>query len=172
MLPARLHRAKRQIGEERYEGFFTTAATPKAERESFAEAVAFVRSKAPFVMYIYSKYERTWWRSLQERYPDVCNRAEIDELFDDSHTVDLLAVVQTLTEWPTKDHTIKTIARYLGFDWRETHPSGFASIEWYDRHITLGDIEAKTRILEYNEDDCVATRVLLDGIRGLSVREP
>jgi predicted RecB family nuclease len=162
---------ERNSGKERYEGFFTTAATPQAERESFAEAMAFVRSKVPFVMYIYSKYERTWWRSLQKRYPDVCTRAEIDELFDESRTVDLLAVVQTLTEWPTKDHTIKTIARYLGFDWRDAHPSGFASIEWYDRYITLGDVEGKTRILEYNEDDCVATRALLDGIRKLSLRK-
>jgi len=158
-------------GKERYEGFFTTAATPGAERESFALALEFVRSKVPFVMYIYSKYERTWWRSLQERYPEVCTRSEIDALFDDSRTVDLLAVVQASTEWPTNDHTIKSLARYLGFDWRDAHPSGFASIEWYDRYVANGDAEAKTRILEYNEDDCVATRVLLDGIRGLGLRE-
>jgi predicted RecB family nuclease len=163
--------AERRHGEEKYVGFFTTAATPGAERESFAEAVDYVRSKMPWVMYIYSKYERTWWRALQQRYPDVCTRAEIDEMFDESRTVDLLAVVQSSTEWPTKDHTIKTLARYLGFEWRDTHPSGFASIEWYDRYVA-GDHEAKTRILEYNEDDCVATRVVLDGIRRLSVREP
>jgi predicted RecB family nuclease len=162
---------ERRNGQEKYVGFFTTAPTPDAERESFAEAVAYVRSKMPWVLYVYSKYERTWWRSLQERYPDVCTRAEIDEMFDESRTVDLLAVVQSSTEWPTKDHTIKTLARYLGFDWRDTHPSGFASIEWYDRYVA-GDVEAKGRILEYNEDDCVATRVLLDGIRSLKVREP
>jgi predicted RecB family nuclease len=162
---------ERRDGKERYEGFFTTAATHKAERESFALAVDFVRSKHPFVMYIYSKYERTWWRSLQERYPEVCTRAEIDALFEDSRTVDLLAVVQASTEWPTNDHTIKTLARYLGFEWRDVHPSGFASIEWYDRHISKGDTEAKARILEYNEDDCVATRALLDGIRSLRLRE-
>ena len=163
--------SERRDGEEKYVGFFTTAPTPDAERESFAEAVAYVRSKMPSVMYIYSKYERTWWRALQERYPEVCTRAEIDEMFDESRTVDLLAVVQSSTEWPTKDHTIKALARYLGFEWRDTHPSGFASIEWYDRYVA-GDVEAKARILEYNEDDCVATRVLLDGIRGLKIREP
>lgn len=162
---------ERRNGEERYVGFFTTAATAEAERESFADAVAYVRSKMPCVMYIYSKYERTWWRSLQERYPDVISRAEIDELFDDSRTVDLLDVVQSSTVWPTRDNTIKTLARYLGFDWRDSHPSGFASIEWYDRYVVTGDAEARARILEYNEDDCVATRVLLDGIRGLGLRK-
>jgi uncharacterized protein len=160
---------ERTNGKEQYVGFFTTAPTPNAERESFAEAVAYIRSKMPWVMYVYSKYERTWWRSLQDRYPGVCTRTEIDEIFDESRTVDLLAVVQSSTEWPTKDHTIKTLARYLGFEWRDAHPSGFASIEWYDRHVA-GDTEAKARILEYNEDDCVATRVLLDGVRRLRVR--
>ena len=30
-------------------------------------------------------------------------------------------------------------------------------------------VALKQRILDYNEDDCRATRVLLDGIRGLTV---
>ena len=33
-----------------------------------------------------------------------------------------------------------------------------------DKHC---DMSVKQRILDYNEDDCVATRVLLDGIRAL-----
>jgi predicted RecB family nuclease len=31
------------------------------------------------------------------------------------------------------DHSIKTLAKYLGFDWRDTHPSGAAAVEWFDR---------------------------------------
>ncbi len=36
-----------------------------------------------------------------------------------------------------------------------------------DRWIQTGDTTVKKRILDYNEDDCVATRVVLDGIRAL-----
>ncbi len=160
---------ERTAEREQYTGFFTASPTLQAERESFGEAVTYARGKMPCTIYTYSKYERTWWRTLQKRYPDVCSRTEIDELFSDANTVDLLYAVQTATEWPTKDHTIKTLARYLGFNWRDPHPSGFASIEWYDRYVA-GDTEAKARILEYNEDDCLATRVLLDGIRRLELR--
>jgi hypothetical protein len=49
--------------------------------------------------------------------------------------------------------------------WRDTHPSGAASIEWFDRWCNP---EIRQRILDYNEDDCRATRVLLDGIRSLA----
>jgi len=79
-------------------------------------------------------------------------------------------VVLPKTEWPTKDYSIKTLAKYLGFSWRDTHPSGAASIEWFHRWVDSGDLEIKQRILDYNEDDCRATRVLLDGIRALPVR--
>jgi len=75
------------------------------------------------------------------------------------------------TEWPTRDFSIKTIAKYLGFQWRDAHPSGAASIEWFNRWVTSRNPDVRQRILDYNEDDCRATRVLLDGIRALTVAQ-
>lgn len=151
---------------ERYEGFFSVAPTADAERDAFAAAWDYLRRIGPCVVYIYSKYERTWWRVLQRKYPDVCAAEDIERLFDPSVTVDLYEIVSESTEWPTNDHSIKTLAQYLGFEWRDPHPSGAASIEWYDRHCR-GDASAKGRILEYNEDDCRAMRVLADALRSL-----
>ena len=54
-------------------------------------------------------------------------------MFDSKRTVDLYKIVKSSTEWPTWDHSIKTLAKYLGFKWRDTNPSGAASIEWYDQ---------------------------------------
>ena len=76
-------------------------------------------------------------------------------------------VVMPATEWPTNDQSIKTLAKHLGFKWRDQNPSGAASIEWYGRWIETKDPAIKRRLLEYNEDDCRATRVLLDGIRSM-----
>jgi predicted RecB family nuclease len=120
-------------------------------------------------VYYYSKYERTIWRKLQQKYPNVCTEAEIEALF--AAAIDLyFDVVRKYSEWPTRDHSIKTLAKYLGFAWRDTHPSGAASIEWFDKWVQSGDLAVKQRILAYNEDDCRATRVLLDGLRGLPTR--
>lgn len=67
-------------------------------------------------------------------------------------TVDLYYdVVVKATEWPTRDHSLKTLAKHLGFAWRDTHPSGAASIEWFDRWVTTGDPTVRQRILDYNE---------------------
>ena len=100
----------------------------------------------------------------------MCSEADVEALFDPAQAIDLyFDVVQKATEWPTRDYSLKTLAKYLGFGWRDAHPSGAASIEWFHRWVESRDPEGRQRILDYNEDDCRATRVLLDGIRGLSV---
>jgi predicted RecB family nuclease len=153
---------------ERYFAFLTEDTSSAEEERAFREAWYFIQERQPCTIYYYSKYERTIWRKLQEKYPPTCSAEEIEKLFDPTTSIDLyFDVVKKATEWPTRDHSIKTLAKYLGFNWRDSHPSGAASIEWFDRWITTGDDEIKQRILNYNEDDCIATRVLLDGIKML-----
>jgi predicted RecB family nuclease len=140
-----------------------------AERDAFAQAFAYLSQQEDAAIYYYSKYERTQYRQLQQKYPDVCSAEDIEQLFDPARAIDLYGdVVIKATEWPTRDHSIKTLAKHLGFAWRDTHPSGAASVEWFDRWCREHDPIVKQRILDYNEDDCRATRVLLDGIRELT----
>jgi len=154
---------------ERFVSFFCEEPTPDAERDAFARAFSYLSNQVDSVMYYYSKYERTIYRKLQAKYPDVCTADDIERLFEPPRAVDLyFDVVRKATEWPTRDHGLKTLATYLGFDWRDKHPSGAASIEWFDRWVRDRDPAIRQRILDYNEDDCRATRVLLDGIRGLA----
>lgn len=154
---------------EKFVGFFADDPTPNAEHNAFRDAWAYMTAAQPAAIYYYSKYERTIYRKLRAKYPDVCSEDDIEALFSSPRTVDLyFDVVVKSTEWPTRDHSLKTLAKYLGFGWRDIHPSGAASIEWFDRWVNTRDPSVKQRILDYNEDDCRATRVLLDGIRGLA----
>lgn len=154
---------------EKFVYFFADDPTPQAEEKAFAKAWAYIQTVKPCIIYYYSKYERTLYRKLQRKYPHVCVEAEVEALFDPSHAIDLYYdVVLKATEWPTRDFSIKTLAKFLGFTWRDTHPSGAASIEWFDRWVETRDATVRERILQYNEDDCRATRVLLDGIRALA----
>lgn len=155
-------------GAERYVAFFAETPTLEEEERVFAAAWAYIRSSRPCAIYYYSPYERTNWRNLRKRYPHVATEEETEALFAADTTMDLYTdVVRPKTEWPTRDYSIKTLASHLGFKWRDSNPSGAASIEWYHRWVESGEPEIRQRILDYNEDDCVATRVLLDGIRKL-----
>lgn len=157
---------------ERFVWFFAEDTSPEAEERAFSEAVRYIQASEPCVIYYYSKYERTIYRKLRNKYPHVCSGADIEAIFDPARAVDLyFDVVVKYTEWPTPDFSIKTLARYLGFDWHDPHPSGAASIEWFDRWIKQRDLGIRQQILVYNEDDCRATRVLVDAIKQLPVRQ-
>ena len=156
---------------EHFVYFFAEEPTDKAEKNAFTQAWEYMRENRPCVIYYYSKYERTIYRKLQKKYPDVCSSEELESLFDPEQAVDLyFDVVLKITEWPTQDYSIKTLAKYLGFGWRDKHPSGAASIEWFDEWTETGDMAKLQQILEYNEDDCRATRVLRDALDELSVK--
>lgn len=164
-----IERRNRDPKTEKFTTFFADGNTREAEREAFASAVNWLSERGEAAVYYYSKYERTMYRKLCERHDGVCTGESIETLFTPPRSVDLYYdVVAKATEWPTYDQSIKTLAKHLGFSWRDTDPSGAASIEWYQRYVESGDPEIRQRILDYNEDDCRATAVLLDGIRSLT----
>jgi predicted RecB family nuclease len=70
--------------------------------------------------------------------------------------------------WPTTSLSLKELAKFLGFKWRDTDPSGAGSIQWFHEWVETGDDSIRRRILEYNEDDCRAMRVLVDALSDLS----
>jgi predicted RecB family nuclease len=162
-----IERHHRNNETERFVAFFADEPAAEAERQAFAEAWCYLRERQSCVVYYYSKYERTVYRKLREKYPDVCTEEELEALFGLPRSVDLYDVVRKATEWPTRDFSIKTLASYLGFVWRDPHPSGAASIEWFHRWVETGDASIRQRILDYNEDDCRATRVLRTGLMAL-----
>jgi predicted RecB family nuclease len=163
-----LERRNRDTNTERYVSFFSDQPNEKEEKQAFSAAWEFIQRSMPCIIYYYSPYEKTQWKKLQEKYPEVMSEDDIERMFNSDYAIDLYYdVVKKKTEWPTNDYSIKTLASYLGFRWRDTSPSGAESIEWYHRWVETGDENIKKRILQYNEDDCIATRVLLEGICSL-----
>jgi predicted RecB family nuclease len=158
-----------QPATARFIPFFADGIDPAHEEAVFRDAWAYLAARTQdSVIYYYSKYERTAYRKLAGKYPAVCNEDQVNDLFGLPIMVDLyFDVVKPATEWPTYDQSIKTLAQHLGFQWRDVNPSGAASIEWYHRWIETGDPSVRQRILDYNEDDCLATGVVVDGIRNL-----
>lgn len=161
-----------QAGAAQFIPYFADGNEPTHEEAAFHGAWNYLKARTQdSTIYYYSKYERTEYKKLAEKYPAVCSVEEVETLFALPVMIDLyFDVVKKATEWPLYDQSIKTIAQYLDFRWRDTNPSGAASIEWYNRWIESSDPAIKQRILDYNEDDCLATGVVVDGIRALPVK--
>ena len=45
------------------------------------------------------------------------------------NVIDLFAIVNKHTDWPVSSYSLKDLAQYLGFEWKDETPSGALSIQ-------------------------------------------
>jgi predicted RecB family nuclease len=146
------------------------AETPAQERDAFAGIYEFITRKMRegAAMWHFSPYERVTLQRLAKKHEGVCTVEDVQRLFGDSLVVDMYHdLVKSAMLWPTNDLSIKTLAKHLGFSWRDNNPSGAASIEWYSTWQKTRDDAVRDRILQYNEDDVIAMEVVLKACREL-----
>ncbi len=155
------------------------------EGRAFAEFWSYLnclRSRAvenglTFAAYCYSRSaEERWLRSTPLRYPAIPGMptpAEIAEFCSSAQWVDIYQEIkdQFLV---TGSMRLKALAPIAGFSWRDPEPGGENSMAWYreavgaatacpvdgDGAVPPVDREMADRILEYNEDDVLATLAL------------
>jgi predicted RecB family nuclease len=74
-----------------------------------------------------------------------------------SRCVDIHHLVTNSVALPVESYSLKSLANWLGFQWRDRTASGEQSVCWYDFWLQTGDRSWLDSILRYNEDDCRAT---------------
>jgi predicted RecB family nuclease len=163
---------RRKGGRARYRAFFARQATEESEEEAFTAAWNHLAALGDAAVYYYSSPVPAAWRTLQERYPQVCDAEEMAELFAADEAVDLYArIVRPRTEWPTGDYSLHSLAAYLGFRWQEEADPGLAPTAWYERWLAEGERAVRDRLLAHGEDDCRAAATVLEAVRHLELRE-
>ncbi|MBE9031335.1 TM0106 family RecB-like putative nuclease [filamentous cyanobacterium LEGE 11480] len=71
--------------------------------------------------------------------------------------VDLHAIATQVATLPVESYALKNIARWMGFDWRDSSANGAQSIYWYAQWLSTQEQSFLDSIVVYNEDDCRAT---------------
>ncbi len=74
-----------------------------------------------------------------------------------SRFVDMHQRVTNLVTLPVQSYSLKHLARWLGFEWRDPGITGSQCVCLYDQWLKTGDRSLLDVILRYNEDDCHAT---------------
>ena len=154
---------------ERFVYFLAKENTAEEEKIAWKAFWDYIRSlrKNDYAVYYYSHHEKMVYRHLQKRYPDVVSEEELRCFFENPKVIDLYQIIFNNTDWPLSSYSLKEIASYLGFQWRDETPSGALSIQWFNEFLKTRDSNILNRILEYNEDDCRATLVIKDFIEKL-----
>lgn len=160
---------ERNKEKEKFVNFTATEVSDKAEKEAWGNFWQYINSlpQEDFAVYYYSHHEKTTYKKLQKRYPEVISLEKVENFFENPNVIDLYTVVQKKTDWPVGSYSLKALATYLGFSWRDETPSGALSIQWFNKYLETKDESILKRILDYNEDDCKATMILKDGLEKL-----
>jgi predicted RecB family nuclease len=171
-----------------YYAFVDWTGTDEGEARIFAEWWAHVLrmqsygrdNHYSFRVYHYSDHETRYFRSLAIKHAGVRGvptSEELEVFFAGKAWVDLYPIVTKQLVWPTEDLTLKSLAKYVKFFWRDEAPGGGNSIAWYQEAIQPDSVvtddgvdareDARTRLLQYNEDDVLATWTIRDWISRL-----
>jgi len=154
----------RGAGTQKYHHFSSFSyLSPSAEVEvaaSFARWLVRLATRHPsLLVYHYSDYEVVHLRRLAQRseHPDLLAACDLVK----EHFVDLFQVIRD--NFVAVDGLgLKVVAsKGAGFSWRDEEPGGLNSQTWFATAVdgpTAKDRKAaRKRVLEYNEDDVLAT---------------
>jgi len=104
-------------------------------------------------IYHYGSYEgkalkraaQQWAENFKDEWPAIEKRM-----------VNLLGYLRTHVYPPTYGNGLKEVARFLGFQWTEPDADGVRSMEWRRQWEATGSESWKEKLLQYNQDDCMA----------------
>ncbi|MDG3014274.1 TM0106 family RecB-like putative nuclease [Speluncibacter jeojiensis] len=130
-----------------------------------------------FAAYCYSKMaENRWLIGSAQRFagmPGIPALAEVQAFIASPQWVDVYEAVSSQFVCPN-GKGLKKIAPIAGFSWRDAEAGGEASMGWYREAVGYDgapDLTQRERLLEYNEDDVLATRMLRQWMSERAVAE-
>jgi uncharacterized protein len=142
-------------------GYYKSFVAEKPEEESklWSEFLSWLQTlpKDGYRVYHFADYERSRTLGMAQQYGGL----EVVEPFVD-HFTDLSTIVQDCVIFPLYFYSIKDIAksRFLKYKWRHPKAGGAQSIFWYEKWLETGDRQVLQDIVDYNEDDVIATEYL------------
>ena len=144
----------RQTKKEVFHPFL--AEKPEDEEIIWQQFLNLVTLYSDAPIFHFSEYEVDTIKRLARLYGTP--KIEIKTLL--SRFVDLHQLVTEFIILPVESYSLKSLANWIGFEWREEGASGDQCVCWYDRWLKTGDRNSLMSILRYNEDDCRATYYL------------
>jgi len=148
---------------EREDQFFSYWANDKENEEIiFLNLFELLQQYPEAVIFHYGSYEtkalKKWKRIYKEEFAAIEKRM-----------INLLSYFRTHVYTPTYSNGLKEISRFLGFNWTEAEADGLHSIEWRKNWESSGGEKWKTKLIQYNLDDCNALIRVHEWLKQLSI---
>jgi uncharacterized protein len=151
----------RRSGVDEYISF--VAESPEEEEKMWRGFLAWTEElPETFTVYHYAQYEFQRLHQLAKRY-DCADHEGLVRFMN--AFIDLKEVARTHVTFPLHFYSLKSIAKFLGFEWKGDVKGGGESIFAFDRWLETRDRSHLDAIIDYNEEDVRATAHLIDWMR-------
>ena len=74
-----------------------------------------------------------------------------------SRFIDLHLIVRGSWILPIRNYSLKTVANWMGFKWKQKNVSGSKALYWWIQYKSTSNDLFLEKIIKYNRDDCLAT---------------
>ena len=128
----------------------------KDEEKIWKDFLDYIGNLKEAYLYHWASYEQGMIDETIKQYPKLAPRLE--EL--KKSCVDLLEVVKSNYYIPVPTYSIKKVAPYLGFNWRQKDVGAFESMVLYWDWLENPEQKIIDKVLKYNEDDCKAMKFI------------
>jgi predicted RecB family nuclease len=116
----------------------------------------------------YGDYDANAVRRTLSRVPDSAQKSLRAMLVNNTN---VLSIVGSHIYFPTPSNSLKDVASFLGFRWSTDAASGPESVVWREQWEEKHEEVQKTKLVEYNRDDCLALRVVTEFIAAIRKHE-
>lgn len=140
-----------QTKTEKFYGFL--AEQPEEEALIWQQFLALLARYPQAPVFHFSEYEVDTVKRLTKLYKNTPFplKTLLSRFVDLHHWVTKTAIM------PVESYSLKSLANWLGFTWRDSDIAGDRAVCLYDDWLKGGDRALLETILRYNEDDCRAT---------------
>jgi hypothetical protein len=133
----------------------------RGQVQIFAQLSALLAENSGWRVFHYGNFELKALRRMLLSAPEPC-RESLRAIL--SNSTNILSIVSSHVYFPTTSNSLKDIGRFLGYRWTTAGASGLDSIVWREQWEEAHDDSLKTKLLDYNREDCAALRAVTEFI--------
>jgi predicted RecB family nuclease len=150
-------------GQETFQSFWANETAN--EPNIFAQFVETVCQLPEFEIFHFGNYESIALKRAKQKLPEHL-RPKIDVIL--SRSVNVLSVVRLHVYFPTYSNGLKEIGRFLGHPRVHEDATGLETITWRKNWETNKELGLKSKLIQYNHDDCLGLKGLCEFIGRLA----
>jgi predicted RecB family nuclease len=119
-----------------------------------------------FSLFHYGSYETRFFKKMKNRIEE--RHVDLYEKIIKNST-NILSLIYSNIYFPTYSNDLKDVGKYLGVKWTEEDASGIQSMVWRRQWEVTKSDELKSKLIQYNIEDCLALKKVTESIKQLNI---